>query len=151
MKKAETGGWWFDIMIDRYIQTTFGKFDESKIKEFRYGRDTDELIVEFKDGSKDIYDVIFDSRRTYKTEDDIPDFDDEEIYRKWFARNLDRCLYKKQFPNWKIARETGISEQTISYYINGVRLPNARNIYKLARVLDVSYDELMDPWKVFEL
>ena len=126
MKKPIVDGW-FNIILDRYIQTTFGKFDKSKIKEIRYGRDTDELIVEFKDGSKDIYDAIFDSRRTYISEDDIPDFDD------------------------KIARETGISEQTISYYINGVRLPNARNIYKLARVLDVSYDELMDPWKVFEL
>lgn len=150
MRKPRIDGW-FNIILDDYIQTTFGKFDESKIKEIRYGRDEFELIVEFKDGSKDIYDGIFKSRRTYRTEDDIPDFDDEEVYRKWFARNLDRYLYKKQFPNWKIARETGISEISISRYINGVRLPNARNIYKLARVLDVSYDELMDPWKVFEL
>ena len=150
MRRKESGRW-FDILIDEYIEHCYGRYDPSYIKEFRYGRDVDELIVEFKDGTKDIYDGVLRIRTSIKSSDDIPDYNDEEVYRKWFARNLDRQLYRTQFPNWKLARATGISEISISLYLNGHRLPNALNIFRICSATGMSYDDLMNPWKVYEL
>lgn len=142
---------WFDILISRYLECKFGNFDMSSVKEFRYGRDVDELIVEFKDGTKDIYDDIFRRYQHIASSYDIPDYYDKGEFIKFFAHNLDRQLYRKHFPNWKLARATGISEQSISYYLNGKQLPNAFNIYKIVDTIGCSYDDLMDPWKVYKL
>ena len=43
-----------------------------------------------------------------------------------------------------LARESGLSEASISNYINGVKMPNVKAIVNLAYVLDCEIEELVD-------
>lgn len=142
---------WLDIIINRYLECKPTSFDLSSVKEFRYGRDVDELIVEFKDGTKDIYDDIYQRCQHILSAEDIPDYHSQDAYKKWFAHNLDRQLYRNHFPNWRLAKSTGLSETIISQYLNAKTLPNVINIVKIVRALGIRYDDIMDPYRVYKL
>ena len=56
--------------------------------------------------------------------------------------NLRRLLNEKGMTQRSFANKVGISEQTISRYINGDRLPDYDNIDLMANGLQVSVNEL---------
>ena len=56
--------------------------------------------------------------------------------------NLRRLLYKKGMTQRSFAKKVGVSEQTISRYINGERLPDYDTIDCMANALQVSVNEL---------
>lgn len=65
--------------------------------------------------------------------------------KKQFARNL-RALKDKAFPHRgggkQIAAMLGVSPQLLSNWINGSRVPSALHLAKLAKIFNVSLQEL---------
>lgn len=68
----------------------------------------------------------------------------EQELRTEFSRRLLRLAYQKgKYDQKELSEITGISETTISYYMNGMCLPKMGNIVKLAQALNCSTDELI--------
>ena len=66
---------------------------------------------------------------------------DEELYKKEFSSNLQRVLNDKNVSQRKLSEDTGISEVSISRYLNGKRIPSFYTIEKIALALKCSTDE----------
>lgn len=60
----------------------------------------------------------------------------------WF-RNLQTAREAKGWTQIKLAMETGISQQSITFYETGTRVPSLEVAQKLAQVLDTSIDYLV--------
>ena len=68
----------------------------------------------------------------------------EQEWREAFAKRLRKLAYKKgPYTQKQLAELSGISEPTISHYMNGSRIPNGNNILRLARALNCSADALI--------
>lgn len=63
---------------------------------------------------------------------------------KIFGRNLDEMLVEANMTQRELAEDTGLTEATISRYINGRRMPTVRALVNIAYSLNCSFDELMD-------
>lgn len=114
------------------------------VESWKPGYDDFTIIINYKDGSKDIYDSVL------KTTRYIPnDFKQEEQmydvvkWRREFGIRLHRTICVKGIPQWKLSEISGISEGTISNYINGITTPDAYNVYLLAKALGVSESTLI--------
>lgn len=104
-----------------------------------YNSGYSKLGIDLRDGSKIRYDPL---TRTITT---VPDFNDD--YNAWkyeFGDRLTQLMYAKGFTQKELSEYTGISQSTISGYINNTIAPSAYNINKIARVLGFSSSELMD-------
>ena len=104
------------------------------------GFDEFTIIVIYKDGSKDIYDSVLKTTKYipstyYDTEEPIYDF---KRWKREFGTRLYRTICIKGMPQWRLAEICGVSEGTISRYINGVISPSAYMLYRLAKALNVS-------------
>ena len=60
----------------------------------------------------------------------------------WFV-NLQSAREKKGFAQVKLAMESGVSQQSITYYETGTRVPSFDVAIRLAKVLDTSIDYLV--------
>ena len=58
--------------------------------------------------------------------------------------NIKRILIKKGMKQGELAKSVGVSAQTISDFINGKHDIASRTLYKIAKVLDVSMEELIE-------
>lgn len=63
---------------------------------------------------------------------------------KIFGQNLDEMLADANMTQRELAEDTGLTEATISRYINGRRMPTVRALVNIAYSLNCSFDELMD-------
>ena len=61
-----------------------------------------------------------------------------------FARRLCKCLDEEGINANELGRRTGISKSSISAYINGEQKPNIIQIKKIAEILEVSSDYLLN-------
>lgn len=61
-----------------------------------------------------------------------------------FSQNLLNALEKSAISQKDLAQKTNITPATISRYINGQRNPSAYNVKKIAEVLNIGVDELLD-------
>jgi transcriptional regulator with XRE-family HTH domain len=61
-----------------------------------------------------------------------------------FSNNLADMLSEAGMTQRDLADETGLSEGTISYYINGRKMPGIKAIINIAYALNCSVDELID-------
>lgn len=48
----------------------------------------------------------------------------------------------------ELADRTGISEATISYYINGERMPSVKNLVNIAYVLECDLTEIVEAYEL---
>lgn len=67
--------------------------------------------------------------------------------RKWlteFGDNLAAMLRETDMTQKELAERSGISETSISYYLQGIRAPTAKAIINIAYALDCSIDDLID-------
>ena len=64
-----------------------------------------------------------------------------------FQKNIKRLLIENDLNQAELAKKTGLSEATISRYINGSRLPAARVTSKLTKALNCSYNDLFEEKK----
>ncbi len=61
-----------------------------------------------------------------------------------FASNLFEIMNERGYTQGDLAEDTGLSEASISYYLNRRRIPGIRAIVNIAYVLDVDVAELID-------
>ena len=61
-----------------------------------------------------------------------------------FGCNLSSMLKEANMSQKELAFETGLSEASISGYVNGRKLPGPRALVNISHTLDCSLDELMD-------
>jgi transcriptional regulator with XRE-family HTH domain len=60
-----------------------------------------------------------------------------------FKDRLKELIDKSEFNQREVAEKIGISKQTISFYVNGKRLPDIDTVYKLSKFFQVSSDYLL--------
>lgn len=61
--------------------------------------------------------------------------------------NIKRILIKRRMKQGELAKAVGVSAQTISDFINGKHDVASRTLYRIAKVLDVSMEELIEEEK----
>ena len=61
-----------------------------------------------------------------------------------FGGNLKEIIEGSGYPRIEVADETGLSQTTISRYINGKQMPSVKAIVNLAYILNCDIRELMD-------
>lgn len=61
-----------------------------------------------------------------------------------FGDNLKYLLHKYGWTQAELADATGLSEPTISSYINKTRMPGVKAVINIAYVLDIPFEELID-------
>ena len=59
------------------------------------------------------------------------------------GNKLKNLIQSKGFSQWDFAKRVGVSQPTISYLINEERAPSVRLLKKMAKVLNVTMDELV--------
>lgn len=60
-----------------------------------------------------------------------------------FSQRLQIALSKRTLTQAELSRRTGISEASLSRYVNGARAPRILHLVNLASTLDVSADYLL--------
>lgn len=61
-----------------------------------------------------------------------------------FGDNLVSLLQDARMSQRELADEIGVSEATVSYYINKRKMPSFKILLRMAYVFDISLDELAD-------
>lgn len=119
----------------------------------RPGRDNMEIVVEWDDGSRDIFDSVFKTTRTIRPDTDIDNLPtlSETRWRIEFGRRLYRVMCACGMKQWELAKLSGTSEQTISKYVNGESTPSAYAVYRLAKALECTIDYLVNFERIYEL
>lgn len=107
-----------------------------------------EIIIMLKDGTKFRYDSI--EKNTYPIYDPDEDniLEDELEWRKMFSNRLCAKMHKFGYNQSLLSEATGISQVTISKYINCKATPTAYNVQKLAKALHCNSFELIE-YRVF--
>lgn len=103
-----------------------------------------EITVKIKDGKKYAYDFM--PRRAYPVWDQNDNDIDvsEEEWRNMFARNLNKKMRNVTMSQDRLAEEVGISQATISKYVNGLATPSSLNLIKITKALRCSVHELVN-------
>ena len=96
-----------------------------------------ELLVTLSDGSTVLYDDI---DQTFRTLPRDSRHMSEQQCREEFSIRLKRLMYRKGVTQKELSEETGISEMTISNYMNGKRTPSFYNVDKISKALKCSID-----------
>lgn len=60
-----------------------------------------------------------------------------------FTMNLKKLMIEREMTAADIARKTGMTQATLSRYINGKRTPNINSVIKIAKALNVPIELLM--------
>lgn len=60
-----------------------------------------------------------------------------------FTMNLKKLMIEREMTAADIARKTGMTQATLSRYINGKRIPKINSVIKIAKALNVSIELLM--------
>lgn len=98
-----------------------------------------ELIVITSNGSRILYD---DMDQTFRVLPQNSDNMTEQECRHEFAVRLRRLMFREGISQKDLSDMTGISEVTLSNYINGKRTPNFFNVDKISKALGCSIDSL---------
>lgn len=73
---------------------------------------------------------------------------------KIIKQRLNKLISENEIKQRELADRTGISEVTISRYVNGERIPTVENLVKIAKVFNVSTDYIVglsNPEPAFEV
>ena len=100
-----------------------------------------EISIMLDDGEEMRYDHLSKCARRviYHEEDDI----DEKVWRREFARNIDRRMRQLGINQMILSERSGISQITISKYMNCSATPSTYNTRRLARALECDYNDLI--------
>ena len=60
-----------------------------------------------------------------------------------FTMNLKKLMIEREMTAADIARKTGMTQATLSRYINGKRIPNINSVIKIAKALNVPIELLV--------
>lgn len=99
-----------------------------------------EIIIELDDGRTAIYDDLNDTIRYLPVNRE--EMTDED-YDREFGIRLFRLMLRSGMNQPALSSKTGITQSTLSAYINGKASPTIRTAIKIAKALDCSVDELV--------
>lgn len=97
------------------------------------------VIFDLEDGSVIRYSHSLNAIRVLKEYDGT-----EEAWRKEFSRRLYEMMADRAFGQETLAEKAGVSQKSISRYLNREALPNAYITSKLAKALKCSSTDLID-------
>lgn len=97
-----------------------------------------EYIMRLNDGRMISYYELENSVRNLPDEDDLHT---EEAYRREFGIRLGRIMEQKHISQLELSELTGISQASISSYINQRKSPTYYTADKIAQALDCSIDD----------
>ena len=60
-----------------------------------------------------------------------------------FTMNLKKLMIEREMTAADISRKTGMTQATLSRYINGKRIPNINSVIKIAKALNVPIELLL--------
>lgn len=125
-----------------YIYENFKLYYPNLAEKVVKYKETDklEMIIELDDGSTVIFDDINDTIRYLPT--DREEMTDED-YDREFGIRLRRLMLRSEMNQPALSSKTGITQSTLSTYINGKASPTIRKAIKIAKALDCSVDELV--------
>lgn len=133
-------------MQNNIYNDSFDKFEEyypviaTKVVDwYPSGRNT--IVVILTDGSKMEYHNVLNSIRNIPNIVDEDEFT-EESYQRDFSYNLMNKMVDAGFDQSLLSEKTGISQVSISKYLNRKALPSIYNCEKIARALGCSIEEL---------
>lgn len=101
-----------------------------------------ELLIFDKDGGRYRYDDVYNTFRYFKPGYDSDNRDAERIKRT-FGFRLQRQMTLRGINQEKLAEAIGVSQKTISNYINRRQSPDVVKLTLIARALRCSVDELL--------
>ena len=103
-----------------------------------------EITVKLQDRTKFIFNFIGKTvRRIPLSDEDLQEMP-EDHWRKEFSIRLQTILSDRGWSQCDLAERTGISQVSISKYMNGKVLPNSYTTMRIARALECSVTELTD-------
>lgn len=102
-----------------------------------------EIVLTTENGDKVIFSYTGETIRRLEAGTAIDDISEEQM-RGEFAARLCNRMAMSGVPRWHLSRITGISEVTLSKYMNGRSTPNIYNTRKIARALGCPVSELVD-------
>ena len=127
--------------MNEYLYKNFSMLYPDVVKDvvhIQEGNDFD-LYMELKDGSKvAFYDSDETLRYLPKDESSLT----EEECRKEFGIRLSRLMRRKGIMQSELSELTGITQASISQYINGRKSPSFYTVDKIARALNCSIEDL---------
>lgn len=68
----------------------------------------------------------------------------KELWMAIFGARLSRLMKEQGVSISDLSKETGITRKTILKYLNGKSSPDAFNVYSIAKVLKISFDDFWD-------
>lgn len=71
-------------------------------------------------------------------------YNKKELWMAIFAARLSRFMKEQGVSISDLSKETGIARQTIGKYLSGKTSPEAFNVYSIAKVLKISFDDFWD-------
>lgn len=99
-----------------------------------------EYIFILNDGKKYLYETIGDIVKQIGCFD--TDYVNDELWKKEFSRRVKKMAFRKGYYIKDLAVKLGISENTMSRYMNGKTIPNAFMVKRLSEILGCSIDYL---------
>ena len=99
-----------------------------------------EILFEFKDGRKKVYDSMLHSYRGFYPEDyELTDDD----WKRSFKIRLYSIMKHRQITQEELAEKVGTSQTMITRYATGRCVPSVVMLAKIARALRCSVDDLL--------
>lgn len=102
-----------------------------------------EIIVEDSNGVEYLYNDVTGTIQNITNRDAV-----EEVYsEERFYRELSHAIYSRMLyvgvTQEDLAYEIGVTQATVSNYVNGVSVPNAYTLYLIAKVLGCTVHDFM--------
>lgn len=125
-------------MVYRNFKLDFPLIENRAVDWWPIGRQ--EIAIVLNDGCKMVYD---DSKSTIRSVGNTLG-DDEEEWRRYFARKLDELMRINLVSSKDLAEYVGVSVQMVSRYLNMKSTPSPFVIQKIARMLNTTVTELTE-------
>lgn len=103
-----------------------------------------EILIKCDDGEEYIYNLLLDKVRDGYRSNRIPNCSDEDKWKREFSARLSNKMNSSGITRYTLSEKTGISEVSISKYLNRRVIPSARNIDLIAAALNCTASELID-------
>lgn len=108
-----------------------------------YSIGKEEITIECDDGYRWVYYGLQNSIRCIQPSDEENELEiDETLWRREFGRKLFRRMALVPMNQEQLSEASGISQHTISKYIQGKATPSNYNTFRLARALKCAEEEL---------
>lgn len=102
------------------------------------------VCIYYDNGNKAFYDATTNSVKNIGRRREDVEFVDDELYAQRFAWRLKSAINSTTLSRAEICERTGISNASLTGYLTGRTMPSANKIYKLAKVLRCSAEDLIN-------